>query len=333
MSEASEKQGRIFSGDGTSHLPCLYVATALSSLNPDQRSTLDGWCTAVDRAIIPLSGDPAWLRVHQPFKLSASWLGDGRSPEEIYRKNWRHVCTETDGFILFAQRGGSIGAGQELAWAQKMGIPILVLAHGRDPEDLEEGEENLANADTLSRQLLGAASDTDLKIRWFSSTEKLETVVREWVRQRRGAIEDRHRLRRMHRQRAATPLAVFNAAASRFSPDVAREVAALTRLHPRRVEHLLASEDALLAASLDELLRLSTGLGIDLGEALSPRRRTLQPKQLEALSQAATENEWPPEQIVAAVERGQFVLASDGVRRLPLSNPEGWLRLMGEDVG
>jgi hypothetical protein len=327
MNEGS-KQVPIFVGDGTSYLPFIYVASALSSLTADQRTALDGWCNSVDRAAIPLDG-PAWVRVHTPFKQSAPWLDDGRSPEEIYRANRAYLCSEADGFILFAWRGGSIGSGQELAWAQMMGIPALVLAYGRDPAEVQAGESlGPENADRISRQLHGAASETDLEIHWFSGAEQLEAIVSKWLRQKRPAIEDRNRLRAMHRQRAATPLAVFRAAAARLGTSAATEVEAATRLHAGRVEALLASEDALLAASFEELFRLSTGLGVELGEAISPRRRTLMPKQLEALQQAAVENEWSPETVVAAIERSQVAMASDGVRRLSLSSPDAWVEFM-----
>jgi hypothetical protein len=132
----------------------------------------------------------------------------------------------------------------------------------------------------------------------------------------------------MHRQRAAVPLAVLRAAAARIGAKAATEVEASTRLNAGRVEAMLSSEDALLAASFEELFRLSTGLGVELGEAISPRRRTLMPKQLEALQQAAIENDWSPEVVLAAVERGQVAAMSDGVRRLPLSSPEAWTRFM-----
>jgi ribosomal protein L13E len=326
----NEKPGQvpIFVGDGTSYLPFIYVASALSSLTADEQTALDGWCSSVNRAAVPLEG-PTWVRVHTPFKQSAPWLEDGRSSEEIYRANRTYLCSEADGLILFAWRGGSIGSGQELAWAQMMAIPVLVLAYGRDPAEVREGERSgPENADRISRQLRGTASETDLEIHWFTGAEQLETVVRKWLSQKRKAIEDRNRLRRMHRQRAATPLTVFRAAAARLGASAATEVEAATRLDAGRVEALLASEDALLAASLEELFRLSTGLGVELGEAISPRRRTLMPKQLEALQQAAMENEWSPETVVAAVESGQLAMASDGVRRLPLSSPEAWVEFM-----
>lgn len=210
-----------------------------------------------------------------------------------------------------------------------MAIPVLVLAYGRDPAEVSEGERTgPENADQISRQLRGTASEADLEIRWFTGAEQLEGVVREWLGRKRTAIEDRNRLRMMHRQRAATPLAVFRAAVARLGPSAATEVEAATRLNAGRVEALLASEDALLAASFEELFRLSTGLGVELGEAISPRRRTLMPKQFEALQQAAIENEWSPETVVAAVEHGQLAMASDGVRRLPLSSPEAWIEFM-----
>lgn len=328
---SESRQVPIFTGDGTAYLPFIYVASALSSLTADEQTALDGWCSTVDRAAVPLDG-PQWVRVHTPFKQSAPWLDDGRTPVEIYRANRAHLCSEADALIIFAWRGGSIGAGQELAWAQMMAIPVLVLAYGRDPGEVRDGERaGPENADRISRQLRGTASEVDLEVRWFTGAEHLEAVVRKWLGDKRSVIQDRNRLRIMHRQRAATPLAVFRAAASRLGGSAGTEVEALTRLSAGRVEALLDSEDALLAASFEELFRLSTGLGVELGEAISPRRRTLMPKQLEALQQAAIENEWTPETVIAAFERGQLAMASDGVRRLPLSSPEAWTEFMRRD--
>lgn len=321
------EQVPIFTGDGTSYLPLAYVCTALSSLGADDRTIFDGWCGVIDRAAAPREGGPSSLRVHHPFRVSPPW-DDDRSPEEIYAANWTYLATEVDGLILFIRRGGSIGCGQELAWAQAMCLPVLVLGHGRDPRALGEGERNLENADRLSRQLEGTASRADLEVHWFADTERLEAIVRDWFERKAALMSDRHRLRRMHRQRAAVPLAVLNAAAARLGADAPREVAAQTQLHPGRVEQLLGGEDALLAASLEELYRLSTGLGVDLGEALTRRQAKLQPRQLQALAEAAVENEWPPQRVIDAVERGQTLLAVGGVRRLPLGSAEGWVELM-----
>jgi hypothetical protein len=329
VSEKRPGQVPIFAGNGVDRVPLIYAASALSSLTADQRTALDGWCTALDRAAVPLDG-PAWVRVHTPFKQSPPWLGDGVGAADIYRKNRSYLYAEADAIILFAWRGGSIGCGQELAWAQAACLPVLVLAYGEeDPDNADQlqgaGPEN---ADRLSRQLRGTASDSDLEIRWFANAEQLESEVRTWLLSKRSAIEDRNRIRVMHRQRATTLLTVLRSAVSRIGPDAARGVEAQTRLDAGRVETLLESEDALLSASFEELIRLSTGLGVELGEAISPRRRTLMPKQLEALRQASIENEWAPDKVIAAVEKGQQAMASDGVRRLPLSSPEAWVIFM-----
>ena len=70
----------------------IYVASALTALEPEHRSEISRRCEIIDRTIVETSGSPsgAW-RVHLPVLWSAPKPGDRRSPNEIYELNRGHV--------------------------------------------------------------------------------------------------------------------------------------------------------------------------------------------------------------------------------------------------
>src|SRR5215510_419656 len=108
--------------------PLVYLGMPLSQLPKDRREAVEQLEFIVNQAIIDQTHrDPeSWpLRVHSPVKLSAPWREDGRTPEEVYELNSGKIELEADAMIVIAEKGGSSGIGQELAWACALSLPIL----------------------------------------------------------------------------------------------------------------------------------------------------------------------------------------------------------------
>jgi hypothetical protein len=237
--------------------PLLYVASALSSLDDDERAQLDTWFETIER-VAAAQGEP--LRIHVPFRVSAPWGEDAQSPGDIYRRNSGLVWGAADGLIVFGLKGGSLGAGQELAWAQLRGLPLLVLANGGPPGTAPAS----AGEDRLSRQVEGAASEADLTVGWFTAVDDLSEIVDSWIRAKRGAFDARVRARREQREPAAAIQAELQRAAAALGPEAAATVEARAGITPGRLKRLLEDVDAVPMLSLDELLRLAPALDVEL---------------------------------------------------------------------
>jgi hypothetical protein len=297
----------------------LYVGCSLTAVRDDTKakSQLDSWCEAIDEAVASETGGDdlhTWtFKCYIPFAETAPWGEDGLRPEQIYERNSRALWTRCDAMIVVGLHGGSIGVGQELEWAIQQGIPILYLV----PPD-----------DHVSRQVEGAKSDADLTIRSFGGTRELKNAVRDWLATRREVIEDGQRVREIHRERVLVLQAAMEARWKMLDADGRAEVCATARLAPARVNRLLLDLDALAAAPLLQLTRLTAVLGVEIGivreTAVLPSR--LSPTQLVALEQAAEENGWGASTVARlAIEAGR-ILATPAIRRLNLEKMQHWVR-------
>lgn len=285
----------------------IYVASALTALEPCERSEISRRCDIIDRAIVESSGatGKSW-QVHLPVLWSAPRPDDSRSPREIYKLNRDHV-RRASGLVLLGDHGGSLGAGQEFAWAIARRLPVLVILSGDEP---------------LSRQIAGTPAQ--MCVRQVSTDEDLRQVVTAWVAEWGASGESRARS-------GCGELIIAIRAADRIrgafdgSPDSIGAIAAVAGLNPERVVELFVPA-ALLDGSVSELIALSGALGLEAGEALNPNPiPELSPNQRAGLAIAAQEYDWTPPQILQIESRARLELAKGGVRRLPLTSVQDWI--------
>lgn len=317
---AHRDQPPLFVGDASGRLPLVYVASPLSSLTSREKQLLDAWCKNVEDAILnERTGVAEWtLRTHFPFQQSAPWRNDSRDPQDVYELNSRLLWGEVDAVILFDLRGGSLGAGMELAWAGSMAVPVLVVV----PKD-----------DRVSRQVAGMAQECDVTVVSFEDAADLQVKVRSWLNERRVLIESAELRRTVHRQRAHLFREALRARWSGMSQNERSEALRRAQMKRARVARLINDPDALIQASLHELLTLAAALGTDLGRGLSPRGRQLATAQLRSLQQAAVECNWGTDAVIELVVRAHAELASTAVRRLPLGSIEDWVRFKESQLG
>lgn len=285
----------------------IYVASALTALEPDERSEISRRCEVIDRTIVETSGsagDP-W-QVHLPVLWSAPKPDDRRSPREIYELNRGHV-RRASGLILLGDHGGSLGAGQEFAWALARRLPVLVI---------------LGPGSTLSRQIAGTPAL--MRVREAKTDNELRQIVARWVVELGPTVESRARNgtgERFIAIRAAERLSNAFAASS----DSVEAISAVAGLSPERVAELFVPE-ALLEGSVSELIALSRALGLEAGDALNPNPiPELSPSQRSGLATAAQEYEWTPIQILQIESRARLELARGGIRRLSLMSVQDWI--------
>lgn len=285
----------------------IYVASALTALEPDDRSKISSRCEIIDKTIIETSGQKGipW-QVHLPVLWSAPKPDDHRSPREIYELNRDHV-RRASGLILLGDHGGSLGAGQEFAWALARRLPVLVI---------------LGPGSTLSRQVAGTPAL--MRIETAATDDELRQVVADWVVERGCSVETRARNgtgERLIAIRAVERLSnAFDA-----SLDSVEAISAVAELSSERVRELFKPE-ALLDGSVSELIALSRALGLEAGDALNPNPiPELSPSQQSGLATAAQEYDWTPMEILQVESRARLELARGGIRRLALASVQDWI--------
>jgi hypothetical protein len=324
--EPDQRQEELFGlgaefGRGT---PLVYIAAPLSHLKDARdREHVELLAHAIEAAIREQTrGEPdSWpLRVHSPVKLSAPWKGDSCSPLEIYERNTTLLWTEADALIVIADRGGSLGIGQELEWAFDLQLPVLYLYRDGDP---------------VSRQVEGAASEYDLAIEAFSNPEGMRDLVCRWLVSRKHVICDGPR-RRAGREIRIDPLrASFERAWRPLSAEERREVALSTRISETRIKRLVGDPLVLAAAGVEELSLLAGALAVPAVPDLLVRPLPdLLPRQRAALGNAAAEFDWDYETTLNLDRRARLEISRGGTRRLPLSSPQDWANFRrghGED--
>lgn len=292
---------------GDRPLTHVYVASALTALEEKNREEISRRCEIIEQTIIERSGtDGHPWQVHLPVLWSAPRPKDTRSPSEIYQTN-REYVRRASGLIFLGDHGGSLGAGQEFAWAVARRLPVLVL---------------LPDGTPLSRQIAGTPAL--MCVRRAAADDDLRYAVSRWVDDWGIAVESRARtgtgqliiaLRAADRLRKA-----FNA--SHDSPEA---IAAIAGMSIERIMELFDSE-ALLDGSVSELIAVSRALGLEPGEALNRQPLPeLSPNQIQGLATAAQEYEWTPPQILNIESRARLELARGGIRRLPLTAVQDWV--------
>jgi hypothetical protein len=299
--------------------PLIYIASQLSTLDGEARNEMENWFRAAASAARSAAreGPQSWeLDVYCPIEESPPWKRDGRTPEQIYELNFSKITNEADGLIVIGRWGGSFGAGQELAWATGLRLPILYLRR--------EGE-------TLSRQIEGTPAD--ITIETFRSDLEITRRVADFTNSRRNALEAHARYRR---GRTLGVMGLFDTFKNKYlSLDQAArtEVSAISHLHPRRLATLTSNPQAIGGATLDELRALAGALNVGLIDALGPEALPeLTPEELAALRLAADEWDWSDNRVFSLAKSARFQRAKSGAHRLRLSTPEDWKRF-ARDMG
>ena len=164
-----------------------------------------------------------------------------------------------------------------------------------------------------------------MSVRRVNTDNELRTAVAEWVTDWAPAVES-------IAHSGTGQLIIAIPAADRLreafaaSPDSVEAIAAVAGLSPERVSELF-EPDALLDGSVSELIALSRALGLEAGETLNPNPiPELSSSQRAGLAVAAEEYEWSPTQILQIESRARLELAKGGVRRLPLSSVQDWIK-------
>lgn len=303
-----------------SEAPLIYIGMPLSQLPKERRETVELLAYTVNDTITQQTRneiEPWPVRVHSPIKHSAPWKEDERSAEDVYQLNTDKVWLEADAMIVIAEKGGSLGIGQELAWACALQLPVLIL-HREDT--------------FISRQPRGASAEHDIEIKPYRSPEHLRDLVDAWLVSRRAQICDgpRRRLgRRGHFARASFLLAERWEA---LTPEQRKHTVMATRLPATRIERILSDPLALAAASVQELAAIGCAVGLDI---LDLDRKAPLPElrrsQREALVSAASEFGWDAETTLRLQDRARAELGRGGVRRLPLASNQDWFEFAERD--
>jgi hypothetical protein len=308
----SSEQGSFnFAPDAKPGPDVIYVATAVSHLSVEERAQVSPWCDAISEAVVEatLDDQPPWeIRPWVPFTWSAPWSEDGRTSEQIYDQNMRFV-RDAAALITIGFKGGSLGSGQEFAWAAALRIPILYLRPKGEP---------------LSRQIEG--TPVDIEFVEFESVEEVRSSVINFARSRRAVFEDHPR---RLRDRAMMLAQLTRAISDRWAPlsdSDRKRVTANARLHPRRAVELISDPLTLATGTLNELLALTGALGVDPWRLLSGGLPELESQQVEALGTAAHEYEWDGAETLELYRDARMELARGGIRRFSLVTVEDWVR-------
>ena len=293
-------------------VPLLYVASALSHLDETTRGVVEDRCKTINEAAVAaaLDDEPPWeIRVHVPVVWSSPWKGDGLTPHQVYDLNSEKVWAAA-GMVILGVGGGSLGAGQEFAWACALRIPVLYLQESGKP---------------ISRQINGTPAD--LTVIEYVDTADITSAVHRFVVSRRGALQQH--LRRMRDRTTSLARLVSRLNNAWQDLDTARRGAAIaeSRLPERRIDRLVNDPYALAAASLEEVAVLCSALGIDAGVEISQQPLPhLEAREISALRVAATEFDWPGALVVDLQRDARMERAQSGIRRFRLYSPEDWQR-------
>lgn len=298
-------------------LPQVYVACSLTHLEGDSRQAVAAQVALIERTILDLTvslrvkGEEWPIKVHAPIRVSAPWATAAMSPSAVFRQNFI-ALQESDALIVHGQRG-SVGVGQEIEWATRLGLPTLYLStDGR-----------------TSRQLAGGPGFVTV-VNCQDDQDKLIHGVEDFLRHWKPQIVDGPRRRRSRRLRFQ-PLTLRLKAAWAASSDPTL-AAAQCQLSVQQVELFLERPDHLAGIGLDSLLSLCNALGVDLdaafGPPLSRGQSRLPISATRALFAAATREGWHDDIIenlmIRAAERSRTGARPD------LDTIDAWIRLRGE---
>lgn len=281
-----------------------YLACALTGPTKDQLKVVE----LISSLVSDLCAECGVL-VHQPVLHTSPKDHPDLSPMEVHLADFGKVIA-SDAVILLGDYP-SWGGGKELAWAERMRIPVLVLLH----ED-----------EKISRLVEGGTGDIQVG-RWRFVGD-VRGVWRDFFERRKQRLETHRRLRTSRGYLWGPVLSRLNNAYASLSVDGRREVAATALLTDYRVREILGSPLAVAEASVDELQALAGALGLA-ASSLLPGGPSVQftTQNLLALESAAEVRGWTGTETVALQRRAMVELAKGGARRLSLNSPEDWMGL------
>lgn len=209
----------------------------------------------------------------------------------------------------------SWGAGKELAWAERLRLPILMLVR---------------NAASVSRLVTGTSGDIEV-CEWRFHTDVRE-IWHTYFLKRKEQLEAHRRLRADRNIMWGAPLARLATAYHLLDDQGRIVVAATSHLTPRRIDEMLSSPFALAEASLDQVTALTGALGLPSQAALPGELQPELPaRALVALQGASELQGWSGAQAVAVMRKAKVELAKGGTRRLVFNTPDDWITFAGDE--
>lgn len=228
----------------------LYLTSRIVGLTDAEHDELRDWETAIDDEVAAFMREEnvaGCIGTFRPIVLPAT------SSEDLIAilNGIEHRLLEACGFIIFGERGGSHGTGNELALAIASLVPVLFLQPNDEP--LSARTESLLNR-------YGAC------IRRYPAADRTKSAivshVRQWLKRECAALIDSPRQREMAMLRAQRLFGALGDAAKELqAAEFARRLASLgmTEVHGRA---LLSDIRRFIRASLNEILVLCAALDV-----------------------------------------------------------------------
>jgi hypothetical protein len=280
----------------------VYFASGLTGLGEDQLSIVE----LVSGLLSEFCSEKE-IRVHQPVLTTDPVSHPKLTPEQVRSADYQRV-TSSDALIVLADFP-SWGGGIEVTWAERLRLPMLVLARR------EKSVSRLLRGTTADVQVCTWRFHGDLREAWKS-----------FFLSRQGQMEAHRRVRAARQILWGPTLARFSVAYGRLSADQQSEVSAVAQLTARRIEEMLASPLAWSEASMDEVLALAGALNLPTAAALPGEPQVeLNALSLSALQNAAELSGWSGTATMGVLRRAQVELARGGTRRLSFNEPQDWI--------
>lgn len=279
-----------------------YLASGLTGLNEDQITIVE----LVSGLVADFCSE-AGVLVHQPVLHTHPKDHGDLEPPQVHDADFEKVINSD--VIIAIGDFASWGAGKELAWAERLRTPVLMLLHeGRKVSRLVEG------------------TSADLKIKRWRFHGDIREVWTTYFMTRKAQIEERRRLRHARHQLWSPTQMAIRSAYSQFDQAKMAELSAVSGLTQRRMDEILTSPLALAHASLDEVLALCNALELPSATVMpGGDLPVLPPRALSALATAAELQEWDGREAVSLIQRAVTELAKGGTRRLSFNEPAAWI--------
>ncbi|MEX2375975.1 MAG: hypothetical protein WD942_10400 [Dehalococcoidia bacterium] len=280
----------------------VYLASGLTALNDDQitivelvSGLLGGYCAEMD------------VRVHQPVLHTHPSDHSDLSDLEVHAKDFASVI-ESD-LVIALGDFPSWGGGKELAWAERLRIPVLLLTR-----------------ESVSMSRLVTGTTGDIEVAHWRYPDDIRTKFRDYFTRRKRDLESHRRLRADRRTVWERTQRAIQQVYDGLSSELQGEAAAVARLSERRVAEILSSPEAFAHASLDEVQSLVNALGlpstasVPAGSAPAPS-----PRSMSALGVAAELEGWDGRHAMELLRRASLEVARGGTRRLSFRQPQDWI--------
>lgn len=293
--------------DSAIELPRLYLGCPLTVLTPAAKRQLISDVASAKKAIEAVTvsdrvDDERWpVSVYAPIEKTSPWETPEMTSSEVYRTNLLEVHN-SDALIAIGEGGGSVGIGQELEWAIRLGIPALYLS----PKE-------------VSRQIEGARGSLQTAT-YEEDAKTLEAVVQNFLRQWRHSIIDGPRRRSSRRLRFAS---ITQQLKSAWEDSRRRtEVAAQVGMDFGHIDLALSDPLLISALSAQALFSLAAELRVSTMGHDSGPEFVLSAPHLRALMIAADKDGWSNEVIEVLLIHGRAsIQRGDGPK---LHTLKGW---------